>query len=444
MLAVAGCVAAPDSSDGPTDAASAAVAGTPTPPEFATGAAAALEFPATGAGAVGIAAADGTVQMLGQGGETGTVPIASITKVITSLVVLDAHPLAAPPAGAVGAVGAVGAAGAASTTDAAAIDQGPVITLGQADLDITAEVEAAGQFTEPMYAGQEVTLRDALAITLLTSANNYAESVARWAFGSQEAYLEAARAWLAANGLTATTLADASGLDPGSASSTGDLLRVAALAHADPALAAIAGLSTLDQDDLGTIANQNVLLDDSGVEGVDVDGLKTGSTSYAGFTLLTSAQVAVGATPVTLVAVVLGTESLDARFATTRALLASARTGLREVQLAAAGQPFGTYAAPSYATSTGSPSAADPTEGAPATTTGSTGTGTGSPEVAAVATDALTAVVFGDTPITTEVTLAPLAPGSPTARAGSPAGTATITVGTTPFAIPLTLAAALD
>jgi D-alanyl-D-alanine carboxypeptidase (penicillin-binding protein 5/6) len=328
------------------------------------------------------------------------VPIASITKVITSLVVLDAHPLAGPG------------------------DPGPTITLGAADLERTEAIEATGQFVEPMVEGQQVSLHDALAITLLTSANNYAETAAAWAFGSTEAYLEAARAWLAEQGLTGTTLADASGLDPGSASTTTDLLRVGALAHADPALAAIAGLASYDQPDLGTIVNQNVLLGEGGV-----DGLKTGSTTYAGATLLTSAVVTVGSSPVTLIAVVLGTESIDARFATTRALLASAQAGLREVRLATAGQSFGSYDL--AATGTASPDAATSDTASP---------GAASPEPAdAVATADLSAVVFGDTPITTEVRLEPRTTGA----AGDPTGTAAFTVGTARYEVPLALAAPL-
>ncbi len=376
-----------------TASAEATATATAAVPEIAGGTAASLEFPAVGAGAVGIAHDDGTVEVLGQGGETGTVPIASITKVITSLVVLDAHPLA----------------------DAG--DQGPTITLGQADLDITAEVEAEDQFTEPMYAGQQVTLRDALAITLLTSANNYAESVALWAFGSQEAYLAAARAWLSEHGLGATTLADASGLDPGSASSSADLLRVAALAHADPALLSIAGTASLEQVDLGTIANQNILLGENGV-----DGLKTGSTSYAGFTLLTSAVVTIGATPVTLVSVVLGTESLDARFGDTRALLASAQAGLREVTLARAGQTFGSFS--------GGAGGAD----------GAAGGGVVASAAAAVASEDLSAVVFGDTPVGAAAEFATVPAGAP---AGTSAGVVRFTVGDARYEAPLVLESAV-
>lgn len=309
LTVLSGCTPEPAPSAAPATTTAPAGATTPTaeptaPPTTPAPLAvdpAALVWPAEGQGAVGLAAADGTVQVLGQSPNAATtpVPIASITKVVTALVVLDAHPL----------------------VDAA--DPGPTITLGQADLDITAAVEAEQQFTESMADGQQVSLRDALAITLLTSANNYAESAARWAYGSQEAFLAAAREWLDGQGLTSTTLADASGLNPGSASTPAELLRVAALAHADPALAAIAGTASLEQADLGTIVNQNVLLGENGV-----DGLKTGSTSYAGFTLLTSAQRTIGATPVTLVAVVLGTPSLDARFADTRALLASTEAAL--------------------------------------------------------------------------------------------------------------------
>jgi D-alanyl-D-alanine carboxypeptidase (penicillin-binding protein 5/6) len=359
-------------------------------PVFPTGDPAPLDLPDTGLGAVGIAAPDGTVELLGQSEPaSGTpVPIASITKVITSLVVLDAHPLA----------------------DAA--DPGPVITLGQADLDITAGVVASGQFTEPMYAGQQVTLHDALAITLLTSANNYAETAARWAFGSQQEFLAAARTWLDGHGLTSTTLADASGLNPGSASTPADLVQIAALAHADPALASIAGLATMDQPDLGIIANQNILLaeaEGSGIEGLTVDGLKTGSTSYAGFTLLTSAVTTVGSTPVTLVAAVLGTPSLDARYASMRSLLASASAGLTEITLAQPGQSFGSY-------------------------TSATGT-----VVEAVATDARTAVILAGTSVGASVTLAERT----TAPAGEVVGSAVFSVGATQLEVPLELAGPL-
>ncbi|TAJ49402.1 MAG: D-alanyl-D-alanine carboxypeptidase [Herbiconiux sp.] len=397
-VTVTGCTA-PSASGGaaaPTAATQTATA-VPTDVVIPAGTPAVLQFPQVGSGAVGIAHPDGSVDVLGQGGETGTVPIASITKVITALVVLDAHPLTDTP----------------ESLAAGTVDQGPTITLGQADLDITAAVEAQDQFVEPMYAGQEVSLRDALAITLLTSANNYAESVALWAFGSQEGYLTAARAWLAEQGLTATTLADASGLDPGSASSTGDLLRVASLAHANPALASIAGLTSLDQADLGTIVNQNVLLGENGV-----DGLKTGSTSYAGYTLLTSAQVVVGATPVTLVSVVLGTSSIDDRFATTRALLASAQAGLREVPLVAAGQALGTYTVPAEAGSDAAPV-----------------------QLVASASGAVSAVVFGDEPVTTTIALDELtsSDGTLSAAIGDVVGTATFTTSSGVHTVPLAL-----
>jgi len=405
VLAVTGCTApaSPGGSAAPTAVVQTASA-VPADVVVPAGAPAALEFPEVGAGAVGIAHPDGSVDVLGQGGETGTVPIASITKVITALVVLDAHPLA----------------DTAESLAAGTVDAGPMITLGQADLDITAAVEAQDQFTEPMYAGQEVSLRDALAVTLLTSANNYAESVALWAFGSQEAYLTAARAWLAEQGLTATTLADASGLDPGSASSTGDLLRVASIAHGNLSLASIAGLATLDQEDLGTIANQNILLGENGV-----DGLKTGSTSYAGYTLLTSAQVVVGSTPVTLVSVVLGTPSIDARFSTTRALLASAQAGLREVPLVSDGQVLGRYTFPGDGEAGAeSHTAATPLE--------------------AVASTALSAVVFGDAPVTTTISLDDLtATGEVLSAAiGDAVGTATFATSSGVHTVPLVLAEA--
>ena len=65
---------------------------------------------------------------------------------------------------------------------------------------------------------------------------------------------------------------------------------------------------------------------------------------------------------------------------------------------------------------------------------------TASPESAdAVATADLTAVVFGDTPITTEVRLEPRTTGA----TGDPTGTAAFTVGAARYEVPLALAAPL-
>jgi D-alanyl-D-alanine carboxypeptidase (penicillin-binding protein 5/6) len=224
--------------------------------------AAVLALPTVGAGAIAL---EGSDELLGESGQSGPVPIASVTKVITALVVLEAHPL----------------------TEG---DDGPTITMTAADVQLLEQTRAVDGSYELVNEGQVLTEREVLEIMLLKSANNYAGTITNWAFGSLAAYLDAARSFTAEHGLTDTTIADASGLDPASRSSTRDLMRVASLALADPVLASIVATAVDQVPVIGEIDNSNKLL---GIDGID--GIKTGTTDEAGSCLLFSAEFTVSA-----------------------------------------------------------------------------------------------------------------------------------------------------
>ncbi|MGN7947133.1 hypothetical protein ACTJKH_00135 [Microbacterium sp. 22215] len=137
-------------------------------PEVPVGAAAAIAAPAAAASAISIAGADA---YLGEGASgswstTGTgepLPIASITKLITALVILDASPLSS------------------------AEDPGPTITFGKADHDLYDEYYVRGATIAPMPTGTSMSLHDALAVMLIPSASNYAVALSSRIFGSQSA-----------------------------------------------------------------------------------------------------------------------------------------------------------------------------------------------------------------------------------------------------------------
>jgi D-alanyl-D-alanine carboxypeptidase (penicillin-binding protein 5/6) len=74
---------------------------------------------------------------------------------------------------------------------------------------------------------------------LLASSNNHADTLVRWAFGSPDAYVEAANTWLAEQGFTATRVDDATGLSGDNVGTADELARLAALVLADEQLAAI-------------------------------------------------------------------------------------------------------------------------------------------------------------------------------------------------------------
>jgi D-alanyl-D-alanine carboxypeptidase (penicillin-binding protein 5/6) len=272
--------------------------------------AAVLALPTVGAGAIAL---EGSDELLGESGQTGPVPIASVTKVITALVVLEAHPL----------------------TEG---DDGPTITMTAADVQLLEQTRAVDGSYELVNEGQVLTEREVLEIMLLKSANNYAGTITNWAFGSLAAYLDAARSFTAEHGLTDTTIADASGLDPASRSSTRDLMRVASLALADPVLASIVATAVDQVPVIGEIDNSNKLL---GIDGID--GIKTGTTDEAGSCLLFSAEFTVADEVKSVVGVVLGAESSQAARNEVQALLASTKAAFTTLPLIRENTPVGEY-----------------------------------------------------------------------------------------------------
>jgi D-alanyl-D-alanine carboxypeptidase (penicillin-binding protein 5/6) len=154
-------------------------------PTAAAGEAATVRLPADGAMRVSVT---GGEQYLGadtdgawaaSGGDDPR-PIASVAKLITALVVLDRHPL----------------------NDAD--DPGPTVAFTEADTDLYDQFYVRGATIARMPDGLRLSLHDSLATMLLPSASNYAVAIARWGFGSESAYVDAARAWLDANGLSST------------------------------------------------------------------------------------------------------------------------------------------------------------------------------------------------------------------------------------------------
>ena len=272
-----------------------------------------LAWPGYGASALGAVGFPGT---LATGGSTEPRTIASITKVVTSLVVLDARPL---PQG----------------------EDGPVITFSRTDAALYHKYFALQGKVEPVRAGLELTQRQLLTVVLVSSANNYAESLATWGFGSESAFLSAARTWLDANGLTDTTLLDSTGMNPGNTSTAGDLVELAKIALADPVVSSIVRMPSASLPYIGAFQNTNELL---GIDGVD--GIKTGTLDEAGACLLFSASITVAEHPVEVVGVVLGGPDHAALNVAVRELLASAVAGFREITLVEAGEVFYEYATP--------------------------------------------------------------------------------------------------
>jgi D-alanyl-D-alanine carboxypeptidase (penicillin-binding protein 5/6) len=288
------------------------------PPQADVPAPAAIVLPSQGAAAVSIAGADEYLGAAASGiwASSGTDeprPIASISKLITALVVLDARPLAS------------------------ADDPGPTITFDKAAHDLYDAYYVRGATIAAMPTGSSMSEHDALAMLLIPSASNYAEAVSTWAFGSQGAFVNAARRWLAANGLAGTTIVEPTGMSPRNTSTPADLIALGKIAAANPVVAHLAGLSSLSLPGPGTVLNTNNLL---GVDGVT--GLKTGNLGENNYNLLYTATLDVGgAKPLSVTGVVLGGATHQAVNDSVRTLFASIRDGFHRVPLPADGTELG-------------------------------------------------------------------------------------------------------
>lgn len=272
-----------------------------------------LAWPGFGASAIG---AKGYEGVLAANGSDDALPIASISKIITALVVLDARPL-------------VGS------------EPGPAITLGPADAALYDSYLRQNGTVVRSQAGFVFSQRQMLEISLIASANNYTESLANWAFGSVPAFAAAADTWLDERGLADTTLIEPTGMSPRNTSTAADLVALGRLALDDPIVSTIVSTPSVTLPELGQLLNTNRLL---GMDGVD--GIKTGNLDGIGSNLLFSADYAVGSRSISVVGVVLGAADRDTLYSVVDTLLGSVERGFREVRLTTAGEPFATFSTP--------------------------------------------------------------------------------------------------
>jgi len=347
------------------------------PVEVAAQPAAALEWPALGTSAVGAVGYD---DLLGTGGSGATAPIASISKIISALVVLQEKPLALG-------------------------DTGPDITFTSKDVAIRDAYRAVNGATEPVSAGLTLSQRQVMDVMLVESANNYAESLVTWAFGSVDEFVPVANEWLKTNGLNSTSIVEPTGMSPQNVSSASDLVALGKLALANPVIAAIVNTSTETVPGVGDLKNSNNLLGSDGIRGI-----KTGTLDEAGACLLFAADYVVGGETITIVGAVLGGTDHKSLNVAVKALLADVEESFRVVPLTTAGQPFGTYTTPWGETAN------------------------------LVATKDTSAVVWSDTPVSTKV----VADDVGTAKKGDDVGEVTFTVDGELVTVPLELAATID
>ena len=200
---------------------------------------------------------DGTGKVLLEKNAGQIVPIASLTKLMTAMVVLDARQ-----------------------------DMHEMIAIEQRDVDVVKHS------TSRVPVGSHITRGDVLQLALMSSDNRAAHSLARTFEGGAEGFKAAVRAKIAALGMTNTVIEEATGLSPNNRSTAQDLVKMAAAAATYPEIVRM----TTDSSDLININGRNVEYRNTnrlvGAKGWEIGLSKTGYTDEAGKCLIMSIKSA--------------------------------------------------------------------------------------------------------------------------------------------------------
>jgi serine-type D-Ala-D-Ala carboxypeptidase (penicillin-binding protein 5/6) len=188
-----------------------------------------------------------------------------------------------------------------------------------------------------LVAGERMRVRDLLGALLLGSANDAAAALAVGTAGSSEVFVELMNRSARRLGLRNTSFANPIGLDDSANfSSAADLARLTARLRANPFFVRTVGLQALRLRSgrrARVVDNRNDLVGSQPF----VDGVKTGHTLAAGYVLVGSATRG----PVSVISAVLGDPSESAREADTAALLRYGLSQLRSVRVLTARRAVG-------------------------------------------------------------------------------------------------------
>jgi D-alanyl-D-alanine carboxypeptidase (penicillin-binding protein 5/6) len=273
-----------------------------------------VAWPAVGQSAVGIL---GSGYIATDGVQTPT-PTASVAKLITSLVVLQTKPLAPG-------------------------QQGPIITLSPSDVALYDHYVAEQGSVVPVAAGETVSEYQMLEAILLPSANNMADSLAIWAYGSLPAYAKVANAYLTQQGLTQTHVGvDASGYDPTTTSTAHDMVLLGELAMENPVISGIVNQASVTGIPLTTtVKNVNNLLGTDGIIGI-----KTGNTTQAGGVFVSASVANINNKNVTVVTALASAPTLALALKDSVPFIQSTHTNFQTASVANAGETVGSYSLP--------------------------------------------------------------------------------------------------
>lgn len=271
-----------------------------------------IPWPTTGSAAVGAAG----LGLIATSGTEQPASAASVTKVMTALVILTDKPLKKD-------------------------ETGPTITITDADVQSFLTDQANKESVVMVQSGEQLTELQLLEGLLIPSANNFAETLARWDSGSVATFVASMNKRAADLHLTQTTFADTSGASPSTVSTPSDLMVLGMEAMKQEVFAQIVAMPQADLPVAGLVYNVDAVLGRSGIIGI-----KTGSGLSDGANFLFAADASIDGQSVTLYGCVMGLPTLASAFSAARILIASMRSNLHVRRIIAKNQAVATYLAP--------------------------------------------------------------------------------------------------
>jgi len=305
------------------------VSGPPAQPAIA----ASLPWTPTGQSAVAIPA----LGYAAQSGPEQSMPVASLTKLMTGYLILRDHPIAPGTSG-------------------------PNITMTAVDAGYFADDTVSDQANVEVQPGEVLTEKQLLEGMLIHSANNLALTLGSWDAGSVPAFVAKMNAMAAQLGMTQTRYADPSGFDPGSMSTPADLLKVASVDMSFPVFAQIVQMSSVTLPLAGLISSYTPGLVGEVGTLPNAVGVKSGFTTAAGGCDVLALKATVGTTPVIVLGAVTnqqGPNVLQSAGQLAYNIAAAAATHIVTMPLPPAGQHVGSvsvlgHSAPAVTAATGS------------------------------------------------------------------------------------------
>ncbi|MBG0718537.1 D-alanyl-D-alanine carboxypeptidase [Microbacterium sp. 2C] len=245
-----------------------------------------VAWPADGSAAVGVAGFDAAAAST-----TDRASMASITKLVTSLMILEQLPLAPG-------------------------ESGPEYTFDESDHDEYYDYLASDESALDVPVDGALSEYQMLQGILIGSAGNYTDRLAGTIWPNDAVFSRAAAAWLERHNLTGITVVEPTGIDPENTADPASLITLARYALANPVIAEIVRTPVVTLPGAGEVVNTNDLLSDPAVVGI-----KTGSLDI-GYNLLAAREQPVGDATVRAYAVTLTQPTDEARDAETARLLA--------------------------------------------------------------------------------------------------------------------------